>query len=159
MRYEGAPLPALQRVHARLAVVRTSLSLLRNLIDLYAAAHTDQATVAMAVFLGHAETVLGLGQPFNVTKLGHYLDIPRPTVGRHLRALTEHGVVERYQTVRSPWSSSVPTAGRPMTKVNRIIANLLVAGTEAVHAVNLDALQHEGRVLNAQPAQLREQPE
>jgi DNA-binding transcriptional ArsR family regulator len=55
----------------------------------------------MAVFTGHAEALLGMGRPFTITKLDHYLGIPRPTVGRYLAAVTEHGVVERYGSCRT----------------------------------------------------------
>jgi hypothetical protein len=63
---EGKPLPALRRVHALAGRPHRPVTQ-GSLIDLYAADYTDQASVAMAVFPGHAEAVLGLGRPFAVT--------------------------------------------------------------------------------------------
>jgi DNA-binding transcriptional ArsR family regulator len=119
MKYEGKKLPALQRVHARLEVVRTCLSLRRGLTDLYAAHHTDQTTVAMAVAMGHAEALLGLGRPFTVSQLEPCLEIPRPTIGRHLDALAAAGVVERYHDGTYALVAECANSAPVMTKLDR----------------------------------------
>jgi predicted transcriptional regulator len=55
-----------------------------------AASSIESVIIAATVFKGHVQ-----GRPFTLTKLAHYLSLPRTTVRNKLKTLIAAGVVER----------------------------------------------------------------
>jgi ABC-type Fe3+/spermidine/putrescine transport system ATPase subunit len=58
-----------------------------------AASSIECVIIAATIFKGHAQ-----GRPFTLTKLAHYLALPRTTVRHKLKPLITAGMVERHAT-------------------------------------------------------------
>jgi DNA-binding transcriptional ArsR family regulator len=64
------------------------------------------------------------GRPFTLTKLGHYLSLPRSTVRNKLKPLIAGGVVERRRDGRYVVCEQRANSDAILVKVNRIINGL-----------------------------------
>jgi DNA-binding transcriptional ArsR family regulator len=128
-------LPALRRSRERLAVVDTFLKLVAGLHDLYLpgvphGSSTESVVIAAAIFKGLVE-----GRPFNLSKLAHYLSLPRTTVRRKLKPLIAGKVVERRCDGTYAMCEQRANSDPVLRKVNRII-NVLHDGVLGVQTAS-----------------------
>jgi DNA-binding IclR family transcriptional regulator len=91
-----------------------------------AASSLESVIIAATVFKGHAQ-----GRPFTLTKLAHYLAMPRTTVRNNPKPLIAGGTVERQHDGTYVMCEPRANSDAVLTKVHRIIAALRVVSALA----------------------------